>query len=94
MHLIITDEIHIPACGTYITSPVVSAGFAKVLLKTKVEGIKAETSSLRLATEIKDAAGKTVSAFSSVLLATDDGQFEQQLIVNTPALRSPETPNL
>ena len=94
VHLIITDEIHIPVWGTYITTPTVNGRFAKVLVKTTVEGDKAETSSLRLSTEIKDATGKTVSTFSSALLNTDGTQFEQQLIVNTPALWSPENPNL
>jgi beta-galactosidase len=94
VHLIITDDIHIPVWGTYITTPVVNTGFAKVLLKTKIEGQNTGTLSLRLLTEIKDAAGKVVSSSNSVLSETDGSQFEQQLIVKTPALWSPETPNL
>lgn len=94
VHLLITDEIHIPVWGTYITTPVINSKFAKVLLKAKVDGVNSGQSALRLATEIKDAAGKTVGSSNSALSPTDGNEFEQQLIVNTPALWSPETPHL
>jgi beta-galactosidase len=94
VHLIVTDEIHVPVWGTYITTPEVNTNFAKVRLKTKIEGGGAGTPSLRLVTEIKDAAGQVVSSSSSTLSETDAAQFEQQLIVKKPALWSPESPYL
>jgi beta-galactosidase len=94
VHLIITEETYIPVWGTYITTPVVNSSFAKVVLKTKVEGAGKVSSNLRLVTEIKDAGGKAVSTSNTTLAVTDGNQFEQQLIVNTPALWSPEKPNL
>lgn len=94
VHLIITDEVHIPVWGTYVTTPVINATFAKVNIKTKVEYAHTAMGDLRLVTDIKNAAGKIVSTTSSNLAESDQGQFEQQLMVKTPALWSPETPVL
>jgi len=94
VHLIITDDIHIPVWGTYITTPDVSSGTAKVVIKTKVEGIDGNRSQLRLVTEIKDAAGKIVGTTSSTLTDADGAEFEQKCLVSTPQLWSPETPYL
>ncbi|CAM4430832.1 beta-galactosidase [Pedobacter westerhofensis] len=94
VYLIVTDDIHIPVWGTYITTPVINSAFAKVLIKTKIDGSGTASSPLRLSTEIRDATGKTLSSVNSVLTATDGNQFEQQLVVNTPVLWSPETPVL
>jgi beta-galactosidase len=94
VHLIITDEVHIPVWGTYITTPVVNPAFAKVLLKTKVEGSVKEASALRLVTDIRDAGGKSVASSSQTLVSTDGNEFQQQILVDKPALWSPETPYL
>ncbi|CAM3929273.1 beta-galactosidase [Pedobacter westerhofensis] len=94
VHLIVTDDVHIPVWGTYVTTPVINDAFAKVNIKTKVESSTAALAGLKLVTDIKDASGKIVSTMSSVLAETDQSQFEQQLIVKTPALWSPETPVL
>jgi beta-galactosidase len=94
VHLIITDEVHIPVWGTYVTTPVINADFAKVNVKTKVEHSTIFKGDLRLVTAIKDAAGKVVSTISSNLVETDLSQFEQQLVVKAPVLWSPETPVL
>ena len=93
VHLIVTDDIHIPVWGTYITTPEVNASAAKVVIKTKIEG-DADHSQLRLVTDIKDAAGKVVNTITSVLNAADGSEFEQRLLLNNPRLWSPETPNL
>lgn len=94
VHLIITNEVHIPVWGTYITTPEINATFAKVTVKTKVEKYDVNTTSIRLVTDIKDASGKTVSTNTAILAETDGSEFSQQLIVKTPVLWSPETPNL
>lgn len=94
VHLIVTDDTHIPVWGSYITTPVIDASFAKVSVQTKVERSTGVTAGLRLETAVKDAAGKVVSTTSSTLLETDLDQFEQQLVVKTPVLWSPETPYL
>jgi beta-galactosidase len=94
VHLIITDEVHIPVWGTYITTPVVNPAFAKVLVKTKVEGAASGASGLRLVTDLKDAAGKSVGTSNTTLLATDGNEFQQEVLVAEPGLWSPESPNL
>lgn len=94
VHLIVTDEIHIPVWGTYITTPEINGTFAKVKVKTKIEGQSAGAPSLHLETSIKDASGKIISTTTSTLAEADESQFEQQLIVKSPLLWSPETPYL
>jgi beta-galactosidase len=94
VHLIVTDDVHIPVWGTYVTTPVINSAFAKVNVKTKVESENADLIGLKLVTDIKDASGKIVGSSSVILSGTDDSQFEQQLIVKSPVLWSPETPVL
>lgn len=94
VHLIITDEVHIPVWGTYITSPEVHPEFAKVAIDTKVDIGKTDTAEISLVTDIKDAAGKTVSSAKVMMQVSDRLGFKQQLTVKTPALWSPEMPNL
>ena len=94
IHLIITDELHIPVWGTYITTPEVKQGMAKVNIKTKIQRNAMDTTAVILVTDIKNNKGKIISTLKSVLTETDNSQFEQQMIVKTPDLWSPETPDL
>ncbi len=94
VHLIITEEVSIPVWGTYVTTPEVNTDFAKVKIKTKVESLTLKQSGLRLQTTIVDAKGQVRAETSSILLATDHMEFEQNLIVKNPVLWSPETPVL
>jgi beta-galactosidase len=94
VHLIVTDDIHIPVWGTYITTPEINSASAKVVIRTKVEGSAADKSQIRLVTDIKDAAGNVVGTTSSMLAAVDGSEFEQKLLVSNPKLWSPETPYL
>ena len=94
VHLIVTEDVHVPVWGTSLTTPVINADFAKVRLQTKVLTPNAAFQPLRLLTEIRDAAGKVVATTTSDLAATDGLAFEQNLVVPTPMLWSPETPVL
>ncbi|UOR05446.1 DUF4982 domain-containing protein [Hymenobacter aerilatus] len=94
VHLIVSNDVHIPVWGTYLTTPEINTEFAKVRLKTKVETPGNTFQPLRLETEIRDAAGQVVATTSSTLAATDQQEFEQNLIVKAPKLWSPETPTL
>ena len=42
VHLIVTDEIHVPVWGTYITTPYVSDEYAAVRLETTVDNLANE----------------------------------------------------
>ncbi|MFD1468802.1 beta-galactosidase GalB [Hymenobacter caeli] len=94
VHLVVTDDVHIPVWGTYVTTPEITAGLAKVRLKTKVETPNGAFQPLRLQTEIRDAAGQVVATTSTALAATDGLEFEQNLVVPQPKLWAPETPVL
>lgn len=94
VHLFITEDLHVPVWGTYITTPEINAEYAKVRVKTKVETPGGSFQELRLETQIKNAAGETVATTTSNLVATDKQEFEQSLIVKNPSLWSPETPAL
>ncbi|TPG72361.1 beta-galactosidase GalB [Hymenobacter nivis] len=94
VHLIVTDDVHIPVWGTYLTTPTITAEFAKVKLRTTVATPTGAFQALRLDTEIRDAAGQVVATTSTPLAATDGLEFEQNLAVPKPKLWSPETPVL
>jgi beta-galactosidase len=94
VHLIVTEDAHIPVWGTYITTPTITAEYARVKLRTKVETPGNAFQPLRLETEIRDAAGKVMSTTSTNLVGTDGMEFEQNLLVERPKLWSPETPVL
>lgn len=92
VHLVVTDDVHIPVWGTYLTTPEITAAQASVRLKTTVETPSGKPQPLRLDTEIRDAAGKVVATTSTNL--TNGLTFEQNLTVPQPRLWSPETPVL
>ena len=94
VHLLVTDDVHIPVWGTYLTTPEINPQFAKVKLRTQVETPGNAFQSLRLETEIRDPSGAVVATTSTNLLATDGQAFEQSLVVPQPRLWSPETPVL
>jgi len=96
VHLIVTEDVHIPVWGTYLTTPEISSNLAKVNLKTQVERPKGNTQALRLQTEIRDAAGKVVATISTPLASgqASGQEFVQNLEIKSPKLWSPETPVL
>ena len=94
VHLVVTDDVHIPVWGTYVTTPEITTELAKIRLKTKIETPNGAFQPLRLQTEIRDAAGQVVATTSTTLVATDKLEFDQNLLVPTPKLWAPETPIL
>ncbi|GHT30506.1 beta-galactosidase [Bacteroidia bacterium] len=92
--VIVTEDAHVPVWGTYLTTPVVNRQFAKVNLKTNVEFTGALPAKLSLVTEIKDAARKVVSRTETVLTKFDNQTFEQNLVVESPRLWTPDSPDL
>ena len=94
VHLIITDDVHIPVWGTYLTTPEITTQTARVQLRTQVETPAGTRQPLRLVTEIRDATGQVVATSTSKLTAADKPEFNQSLQVPRPRLWSPETPVL
>ena len=92
VHLIVTDAVHVPVWGTYIMTPHVSEAFASVRLQTKIEYVGKEE--VRVETEILSPEGIVVASKNDTRKINHDRPFEQNFIVETPQLWSPETPAL
>lgn len=92
VHVIVTNEVHVPVWGTYITTPHVSEEYASIRLKTDVEN--SEVRDISILTEIYNKDGKIVASKNNTLKVNHDMPFEQNFIVEKPQLWSPETPYL
>lgn len=93
VHIIVTENVHIPVWGTYVTTPVVKKDFAKVNLKVKVKNAVA-SQKYELKTIIKDISGNKVSEIKTTLSEFDNEEFHQDLIVKNPKLWTLEQPHL
>ena len=95
VHVIITDDAHIPVWGTQLTTPQINSDFAKINLKTKlVCSTDSKVDNFRLVTEIKDSNNKVVATNEAKLSKYDCDLFEQNLVVNQPNLWDTENPYL
>jgi len=104
VHVVVTEDAHIPVWGTYVTTPVVRDDYAKVNVKTKiaisndttlsVKGNKSNQIKYSLDTSIKDKKGQVVATSKSILTKYDDGVIDQTLIVNNPELWDLDNPVL
>ena len=93
VHLVVTEDVHIPVWGTQLTTPRVSKDIARVELRTKVEGHNAGDD-LYIYTEIIDTAGAVVATSKDGLSRYEESLFEQSLDVLNPQLWSVDTPTL
>lgn len=93
VHIIVTENVHIPVWGTYVTTPVVKKDFAKVNLKVKVKNAVANQK-YELKTIIKDISGNKVSEIETTLSEFDNEEFQQDLVVKNPKLWTLEQPHL
>ena len=95
VHLVVTEDAHIPTWGTQLTTPVVKDDYAKVNIKTTlVVPSGKQFDAYRIVTELKDKNGKVVTTNEKQGTRFDDHVFSQELVVTHPALWSPETPVL
>lgn len=95
VHLIVTEDAHVPVWGTQLTTPHVAKDFAKVNLKTKLEVPEGKSiKDYTITTRLKDKNGKVVAEGSEKGSGFDGNGFEQDFIVTEPALWSPDTPEL
>ena len=93
VHLVVTDKIHVPVWGTYVTTPNVSAQYATVNVRTRIDGV-AKGDKIEVRTELVDASGKVVSRNNTVYTAYPQQPAIQNLSVEHPVLWSPENPYL
>ncbi|MDR1918203.1 MAG: DUF4982 domain-containing protein [Tannerellaceae bacterium] len=95
VHVIQTEEAHIPVWGTSVTTPVVKKEFARVVLKTSiVRPERSEPSQYSLLTEIRNPNGMKILETRTQLSAFDLDCFTQEAVIQTPRLWSPDTPEL
>lgn len=95
VHVIITENAHIPVWGTQVQTPVVTPEFAKVNIKTKIvhpEGLAPE--SCEMVTEIRDEDNKVVMTDVGKLTSFDNNVIEQNIVVPSPICWTPDRPYL
>ncbi len=95
VHVIVTEDIHIPVWGTQITTPQVNEEFARVNLKTRInrpEGT--EVSHYNLVTEIWNPYGTRLLETKAQLTPFDGDCFMQEVIIQTPRLWSLQKPEI
>ena len=95
VHLIVTEDSHVPVWGTQLITDKVDENIARVNLKTTWNAAKGSNlADFTIKTEIKDAQGKVVASSSDKLSRFDQSLFEQTFAVAKPNLWSPESPYL
>lgn len=94
VHVIVSDEIRIPLWGIRLTTPEIRPDHAKVRLQADVESPAGVDSRLVLKTLLRDAGGRVVAKAETTLAEYDAGTFCQDLMIDSPRLWSPDTPDL
>lgn len=96
VHIVVTEDAHIPVWGTYVTTPVVRKDYAKVNVKTTVEfpANSDDKTNYSLETSILDRKGNIVATGITDLTRYDEKVFDQTLIVNNPVLWDVDNPVL
>lgn len=95
--LTVLDPVHIPFCGSVITTPVVSTGSASVSIKTDVYNQSAIAQNVSLLSTVFDNSGSIVGSGTATLSSLSAGTmktFNSNLVVNNPVLWSLENPYL
>ena len=90
VHLITTNDVHVPVWGTQITTPHVAEDYASVRLRLTVENDNGKP--VRIVTRIVDAVRGEVAVKDNTMTINHGRPFEQNFIVNNPHLWSPEDP--
>lgn len=92
VHLVSTDDVHIPVWGTYVTTPIVKPDYAQVRVVAEIQGL-AKGQKADVVTDIVNDKGDVVSTKRSLYVY--HGQpCEQNLIIDNPELWSLKNPNL
>ncbi len=94
--LTVTDPIHVPMGGVFVTTPEISKEKALVKIASEVRNTTAAEADLVVRSRLLDAAGKVVQTAESKLhLGGNETRSAEQLIeVPSPRLWSPESPGL
>ena len=94
VHVITTNEVHIPVWGTYVTTPEVNDRFARVNVRTKVQQGHDDRYFVKLTTSILNPSGEVVAEVEGEFTRFDGDELDQTLIVENPLLWDICQPNL
>ena len=95
VHLIVTDDVHIPVWGTQLTTPEVRKEWAKIQLKTTIAyPVDKDIRKFRLITEIKNDKGQVVTSGESRPNSYKPHEINQEFIVESPQLWDLQSPTL
>ena len=96
VRVVVTEPIHIAPWGVFVSTPEVSAGSARVLIKTQVQNDTTKAGEVTVATVLVDPAGaKSREVNSTVKLpAGQPAETAQEITLDQPALWSPQSPRL
>ena len=95
VHVIVTEDAHIPLWGTFVTTPVVRKEFARVQVRTEIaRPQQTKPSQYSLLTEIINPNGSKILETRTVLTPFDEDCFSQEITIQTPTLWSPNMPAL
>ena len=95
VHLVVTEDAHIPDWGTFVVTSELADDYAKIQQKTEfcVPQGKSFTD-YRIETTLLDPEGREVAVDSRQGTKYDAGVFTQDFIIDNPAVWTPEEPNL
>jgi len=95
VHLIRTQEAHVPVWGTQIVTPVVTKEYARVRQTTRLTVPEGRSQAdYTLDTELRDASGRVVARDRRSGEAHNEGTIGQEFTIERPELWSPEHPAL
>ena len=95
VHLIFTEDAHIPVWGTQIITEELGNNFAKVSQRTSLDFPEEKSfSGYTIVTELLDSDGKAVASGRMEGTEFDGETFRQDFTVENPHLWTPETPYL
>ena len=94
VHLVVTNDVHIPVWGTQLTTPRITDALARVELRTKVEAGGYDVERISIKTNIIDDKGVVVASSTDKVNPYDSSLFEQSFDVASPKLWSVDTPTL
>ncbi|MBW8782520.1 MAG: DUF4982 domain-containing protein [Verrucomicrobia bacterium] len=94
--LVVTDPIHVPTWGLFVTTPEVSKKKALVKIVTEVRNTNPSAEDILVRTQVRDSGGNVVGNAKSSLriMPGETLSAEQAIGVRAPKLWSPDSPNL
>ena len=95
VHLIVTEDAHVPVWGTQVVTDEIGSDYARISQKTDLEVPAGKSlKNYTLVTEIKDATGRVVAQNRCSAEGAKAQHYTQQFVVENPQLWTVDTPNL